>query len=607
MTTPGVSRSTTVDITNQTSTGLFIGASIKNITGGSVSNITVTPSLLSLPAPTYPVTGITNTLTITFNDANPVMDWFDLHLTDNCGNHSITPFYVSSTKIGYTSDVISYPSCNGNDNGSITITPTGGTLPYVVIWSNGVTGNTISNLTADTYNVQITDSHLNSDTFTFNITEPNPLTVSHTVPFNGYVNILIYSANTGYIDTNVNGGTLPYTYYWSGVTYQGLDYNSTSGNISGLTAGNYLLTITDTNFCQITDYVKLTQPDPLYIGITNCTPPVPPTLSCTLTGGTADVVVSGGQGPYVIIVCPTTPQNPLFAPGGIYYGLTTCQILPTCSGMTTGPCVTQVCHCCDGSLSPCLSGGCPITSCNVTISGLTAGDYPPGSFGVTDSNSGTTKYIVPTFVPNPSTLGFTLSQNPTTCPGISNGSVTVNIVPTMNQLGIYGMGIKPYTYFLDGVQQGLSTTAITQTYFGLSSDNHTIRVQDSDNNVVSDTIFVDKSRVSASISTVAETLTQSNGSITINEIFGGVGPFTVKINSGDPVDVVNGYVFTNLSSGNYLIEITDSLGCVFSTKPMVTRVIPTEAGQKPLKQKPAISNPTIYEKRLGGFKIINKK
>ena len=606
-TTPGIPKSTNVTITNKTSTNLFIGASIKNITGGSVSNITVTPPLLTLPAPTYPVTAITNTLTITFNDANSVTDWFNLYLTDNCGNHSITPFYVSSTKIGHTNDIIKYPSCNGNNNGSITITPTGGTLPYAVIWSNGVTGNSISNLTADTYNVQITDSHLNSDIFTFNITQPNPLTVNHNVPFNGYVNVLTYSANTGYIYTNVNGGTLPYTYYWSGFTYQGLNYNSVLSDISGLTAGDYQLTITDANFCQITDFIKLTQPDPLYINITNCTPPVPPTTSCTLTGGTADIVVSGGQGPYVIVVCPTTPQNPLFAPGGPYYGLTTCQPLVPCGLNLSGtPCVTYTNYCCDGTPEPCTSG-CPITSTQLTISGLTTGNYPPGSFGVDDTNSGSTKYIVPTFVPNPSTLGFTLSQTSTTCPEISNGSITVTIIPTMNQLGVYGMGVPPYTYFLDNIQQSSSTTAITETYFGLSSDNHTIKVMDSDHNVVSETIYVGRSRVSASISTVSETLQQGDGSIKIDTIFGGIEPFTARINSSTPIVISDGYTFNNLSAGNYLIEITDSLGCTFVTKPMVTRVIPTESGKKQLKQKPAISNPTIYEKRLGGFKIISKK
>ena len=141
----------------------------------------------------------------------------------------------------------------------------------------------------------------------------------------------------------------------------------------------------------------------------------------------------------------------------------------------------------------------------------------------------------------------------------------------------------------------------------MSSDNHTIKVMDSDHNVVSETIYVGRSRVSASISTVSETLQQGDGSIKIDTIFGGIEPFTARINSSTPIVISDGYTFNNLSAGNYLIEITDSLGCTFVTKPMVTRVIPTESGKKQLKQKPAISNPTIYEKRLGGFKIISKK
>jgi len=245
--------------------------------------------------------------------------------------------------------------------------------------------------------------------------------------------------------------------------------------------------------------------------------------------------------------------------------------------------------------------------CDITIDNLPPGDYPPGSFNVTDSNSGSTSYIVPTFVPDPSTLGFTLSQTPTTCDGKSNGSITVTIVPTMNQLGQYGMGVPPYTYFLNGVQQGLPTLLTTQTYTGLSSTYYTIAVQDSDLNVVSDSIYVNKGRVAASISTVSETLQNGNGSITINSIFGGIAPYTATINSSSGVTVYDGYIFNNLSAGNYLIEITDSIGCKFSVKPVVSRIIPPEEGQMQKRNKTAISNPTIYEKRLGGFKLINKK
>ena len=608
ITTPGVADTSTVSISNITSTNLFIAANITNLTGGTPTNVTVAPPIIALPAPVLPATATTNTFTITFNDPAPIVEWFNFNLTDNCGNHITIPFFVSSTAIGYSNATITNPSCNGYNNGSIVITPSGGTSPYTIVWDIGITGDTITNLSADTYTSTIYDFYWNSDTFSFTLTEPNALGISHTVPFNGSYNILVYSANTGYVDITVVGGTLPYSYYWSGYTYQGASFSSTLEDITGLTAGNYLVTVTDANGCQISDFASLNQPNPITIVINNCTPPVPPSLSCTITGGTANISVSGGQCPYSIIVCPTVPQNPLFAAGGPYYGLTTCQILPDCSVVSSGtPCITSTCYCCDDSLYPCVSGSCPCTHCDIIISNLPPGNYPPGTFGVIDVNSGTTVYVVPTFVPNPSTLGFVLSQIPATCNGQSNGSLTVTIVPTMNQLGQYGMGVPPYTYFLDGVQQGLPTTDITQTYNGLSSNYHTITVEDNDSNIVTNSIFVGQGRVSASISIVSETLQEGNGSITINTISGGIGPYTATINSNTPVTIYGGYVFSNLSAGSYLIEIVDSLGCRFSIKPVISRFIPMEEGQKLIGAKTPVSNPTIYEKRLGGFKLINKK
>ena len=607
ITVPGTSMSTTVEVINTTISDLFVSAHVTNSSGLTPTNITVSPVIVSLPPPILPITGTTNSFTLTFYDLNPVNETYYLNLTDNCGNHISLPFHVMSSSIGYTNEIIINPSCYGLDNGSISIIPTGGTSPHTVVWSNGITGNSISNLISSTYDATIFDLFGNSDSFTFDLIQPNELSVFDSVPFNGYVNILVYGNNTGYINLNVTGGTSPYIYFWSGNTYQGLSYTNNQQNISGLTAGDYLVAVTDINGCQVYDLITLSQPDPLSIIITNCTPPVPPSASCTLTGGTANIIVSGGQGPYDIIVCPTVPQNPLFDIGGPYYGLTTCQTLPSCSGLTSGiTCVTQMCYCCDESLAPCSDPSCPITMCNVIINNLPPGNYPPGSFGVTDANSGSTTYIVPTFVPDPSTLGFILTQSQTSCGGQSNGSITAQIVLTMNQLGQYGMGIPPYTYFINGSQYGSETTATTITFTGLTSNNYSIGVQDSDLNFVSQLIFVNQGSLSASISTTPEEFQNGNGSIIINNIYGGIAPYSASINSTPQVVVTDGYIFNNLSAGAYLIEIVDSLGCHYSIKPVISRVIPQEAGSKTSNTKTSISNPTIYEKRLGGFKLNRK-
>src|SRR5690606_8198062 len=70
-------------------------------------------------------------------------------------------------------------SCNGANNGSITINVTGGTAPYNYVWSNGG-GNTpaISNLAPGNYTVTVTDAFNEVATASYTITEPAVLSAT---------------------------------------------------------------------------------------------------------------------------------------------------------------------------------------------------------------------------------------------------------------------------------------------------------------------------------------------------------------------------------------------------------------------------------------------
>ncbi|HRH39101.1 MAG TPA: gliding motility-associated C-terminal domain-containing protein, partial [Flavobacteriales bacterium] len=63
------------------------------------------------------------------------------------------------------------------------------------------------------------------------------------------------TAIDGSIDVNVLGGTSPYSYAWN--------TGSTTASITGLGAGQYVLTVTDANGCSDTLDVTLTAPDDL--------------------------------------------------------------------------------------------------------------------------------------------------------------------------------------------------------------------------------------------------------------------------------------------------------------------------------------------------------
>jgi hypothetical protein len=146
---------------------------------------------------------------------------------------------------------LTHESCSGEDDGSITISVTGGVNPIFTEWSNGFIGNTITNLTPDTYSVTVTDNN--------DCTE----TASYTVNPGGIVNVVLLQiqhvtcngGNNGGISVSASGGQAPYTYAWS---------NGDSGaSITNLTAGNYLVTATDNAGCQVVKLYTVNQPGPI--------------------------------------------------------------------------------------------------------------------------------------------------------------------------------------------------------------------------------------------------------------------------------------------------------------------------------------------------------
>src|SRR5689334_9496440 len=71
-------------------------------------------------------------------------------------------------------------SCYGGSNGSINITAFGGTAPYTYVWSNGTFLEDLSNISAGTYTVTVTDILAQTAVLSIGITEPSPLNISLT-------------------------------------------------------------------------------------------------------------------------------------------------------------------------------------------------------------------------------------------------------------------------------------------------------------------------------------------------------------------------------------------------------------------------------------------
>ena len=158
-------------------------------------------------------------------------------VTDNNGCTGIINVSITDAGAPSVSATSVNVSCNGGLDGSIDLTATGGAAPYTYSWSNGATTEDLTSLSAGSYTGTVTDTNgCIAVGGPIVITEPDSIAASATT-----VDISAAGAADGSIDLTVTGGTPSYTFSW--------DNGATTEDISGLAAGTYVVTITDSNGC----------------------------------------------------------------------------------------------------------------------------------------------------------------------------------------------------------------------------------------------------------------------------------------------------------------------------------------------------------------------
>lgn len=150
--------------------------------------------------------------------------------TNNATITQPTLLVASHTKVNLT--------CYNSNDGSITVTASGGTPPYTYGWTNGMTGSTISNLPAGNYTSYVSDSKGCTKLQTINVSQPSVLSSSVNSP-----TISTCQTTPVVITASVIGGTAPYTYLWS--------TGATTNTISVLPTQttSYTIQITDSKGC----------------------------------------------------------------------------------------------------------------------------------------------------------------------------------------------------------------------------------------------------------------------------------------------------------------------------------------------------------------------
>lgn len=374
-------------------------------------------------------------------------------------------------------DSVRSVDCNGNTTGAIFITPNGNG-PFTYNWSNSSTSQDLENVIAGTYTVTVSNALGCSATATATVGQPQALFVSATASQNVSCN----GGSDGAINTTVLGGTPPYTYNWN---------NAPSvQNPTGLTAGEYIVTVTDFNGCTLTDTVSITESGVLTLnanitnvrcfggssGSINLSPsggtqpftytwaaagsPNSPNLF-NLTAATYQVTVEDANG------CSATGNYTVSQPANIV--LVTSAVDASCAAGGAGQATVSV------------TGGVPpftySWNTNPAQTTATATDLRPGTYTVlvTDSND-----CVKTATAVVSTTGsFELNLNlqDVGCPGADNGRAEVTLTG----------GAAPYVYTWSN-----NPSQPSRINSNLTSGNYGVTVTDANGCVQSENFFIDQ-------------------------------------------------------------------------------------------------------------------
>ncbi|HLP19330.1 MAG TPA: gliding motility-associated C-terminal domain-containing protein, partial [Chitinophagales bacterium] len=426
-------------------------------------------------------------------------------------------------------------SCNGNANGSIQTTVSGGAGGYTYQWSTSATSATVTNLAANSYSLTVTDAASCSSSTTINIAQPAPLSLNEThQPY-------ACNGRPGSIDLQVQGGTAPYNYAWSG--------GVSSQDRSNLQAGTYTVTVNDVNSCNSSMAVTINQLQPLSTSINKtdvtCHNSNNGAINLTVTGGTAPYTFNWNNGAttaslinlaaaaYRVVVidsnnCNTFDSTTINQPSAIQLSGTTNNV--SCFGLT------------DGSVSVAVSGGFAgytylwNTQANTAnLSNLASGSYP---LTVTDGHSCSASQTYVVGQPQPLTIAATVT--PVACAGRTDGQVQIQV----------NGGVAPFTYnWANASGQTLLTN--------LAAGNYDVTVVDNSGCSVAGGYIIGTmpAMVVSPVVHNASCAEVDNGSIDL-AITGGTAAYAF-----DWSNDANTSALSNLAEGAYAVTVTDARNC----------------------------------------------
>jgi hypothetical protein len=544
------------------------------ITAGTVTNISATGlSDGSIAAASY--TGYKTSLAYTWDDdvmittasrsAIPIGS-YTLHATDANGI-VVSYTYTVGTKpaVSLSPGTVTHVTAFGATNGAISTTTVSGGGSYIASWSDGSsTAFSRSGLAAGDYTLTVTEAQGNTASYTFSIT--SPLTINA----GAITNVSASGQSDGSIAApSITGGYTPYIYSWG-------DSMVTTSNRTSLAQGSYILNVTD-NVSTTSSYTYTIGVKPeviLTVGsITRAT-------GYNVANGSISVTTVSGGGSYAFSWSDgssTATSRSALVPATYTLTVTEAQgnsaqyafvvsytisatagtvVNVTTSGATDGTTAAPIVTGAFAPLSYIWNDGSITTA---TRTGLAVGNY---TVTVTDTNGISTS------------VGYTIGIKPsvTLTPGsVTNCTVYTSSNGSIATTSVAGGGSYTYSWSDNG-------SIFTSSRSSLAVGYYTLTVTEAQGNTASHQFTV-TSPITLTAGTITNITTtgQTNGSIGLATVSGGMTPYTYTYSWGD--SAVNTSNRTGLAVGDYTLTVTDPIGATsthtytIGTKPQVILTI----------------------------------
>lgn len=532
---------------------------------------------------------------------------YNVVLTDDAGCQVAASFILTqpallqASLLGFTNE-----TCTVGNDGTATLGATGGTYPYAYNWGiPGQADSTATGLSAGNYEVTIVDANGCEELVPVVISLPAPPQVT------AFANdtLACFDNTNGVLTVAATPGSSPIaTYSWS---------TGASGpaqtSISGLSPGNYCVTITATDDCEVIECADVIAPAPLQIDSTASEPPLCPGLG----GGGASVFVSGGTGPYFYNwsldifdgVGVSAIGGGTVTAGTYIVEITDANNCPSVSTniIVNDPPAIQVSFSAIDSVSCFANQGVPCDGTATATAQYSDGAaglfnflWPTGEqqFNVASSTAtqlcqgnqtltvsdGICTATFSVFVPFPDTLNVaSLAMDDVTCFGYADGSASVQAQG----------GTPPYMYTWSNAQMGPQVNNLTPGIYSVTIMDSkgcqfqlTVPIEEP----AALTAFIDQQNTQDSVTCAGDSdafvsVTAQGGNINISPILqynweGGIAPVTSNIATG-------------LSVGTYSVTVSDVLGCFDALSFTVSSPTPIQFELAPIEPIPCAGQTTV--------------